>query len=133
MGPESAKSFPGRELVVVQQPAAAEASAANAAPAASSKPAGPSGRTTQEVDYGRRGKGYLFGACTPADGEALTAPYAGRTTANDVDFRARGETWLPPDRERISAVLENLSPHRATDILLFSLAHPRWEFVFPPQ
>jgi hypothetical protein len=25
---------------------------------------------------------YLFGAFTPADGEALTAPYAGRTTAN---------------------------------------------------
>jgi hypothetical protein len=82
MGPESAKSFPGQALVVVQQPAAAEASAAHAAPAASSKPAGPVGRAMQEVDYGRRGKGYLFGAFKPADGGALTASYAGRTTAN---------------------------------------------------
>jgi hypothetical protein len=83
MGPESAKSFPGRELVV-QQPTTAEASAGNAATAASSKPADPIGRATQEVDYGRRGKGYIFGAFKPADGEALTALYAGRTTANYV-------------------------------------------------
>jgi hypothetical protein len=94
MGPESAKSFPGRELVVVQQPTAAEASAANAAPVASSNAAGPIGRATQEVDYGRRGKGYLFGAFKPADGEALTAPYARRTTANYVDFLARVEAWM---------------------------------------
>jgi hypothetical protein len=25
-----------------------------------------------------------------------------------------------------------LSAHRATDVLLFALAHPRWEFVCPP-
>jgi transposase len=132
MGPESAKSFPGRELVV-QQHTTAEASAGNAATAASSKPAGPIGRATQEVDYGRRGKGYIFGAFKPADGEALTAPYAGRTTANYVDFLARVEAWIPPDIERIYAIMDNLSTHRATDILLFSLAHPRWEFVFQPK
>src|SRR5688572_30483362 len=132
MGPESAKSFPGRELVV-QQHTTAEASAGNAATAASSKPAGPIGRVTQEVDYGRRGKGYLFGAFKPADGEALTAPYAGRTTANYVDFLARVEAWIPPDIERIYAIMDNLSTHRATDVLLFSLAHPRWEFVFQPK
>jgi hypothetical protein len=132
MGPESAKSFPGRELVV-QQHTTAEASAGNAATAASSKPAGPIGRVTQEVDYGRRGKGYIFGAFKPADGEALTAPYAGRTTANYVDFLARVEAWIPPDIERIYAIMDNLSTHRATDILLFSLAHPRWEFVFQPK
>jgi transposase len=132
MGPESAKSFPGRELVV-QQPTTAEASAGNAATAASSKPADPIGRATQEVDYGRRGKGYIFGAFKPAEGEALTAPYAGRTTANYVDFLARVEAWIPPDIERIYAIMDNLSTHRATDILLFSLAHPRWEFVFQPK
>ena len=101
MGPERAKSFPGQELVVVQQPTAAGARAANAAPAASSKPAGPVGRATQAVDYGRRGKGDIFGAFKPADGEALTAPYAGRTTANDVDFLARVEAWVAPDVERV--------------------------------
>ena len=30
------------------------------------------------------------------------------------------------------AILDNLNVHRATDVLLFSLAHPRWEFVFQP-
>ncbi|HEV2108420.1 MAG TPA: transposase [Thermomicrobiales bacterium] len=29
-------------------------------------------------------------------------------------------------------MLDNLSTHRATDVLLFALAHPRWEFVFQP-
>ena len=133
MGPESAKSFPGRELVVVQQPTAAEARAAHAALVASSKPAGPIGRATQEVDYGRRGKGYIFGAFKPADGEALTAPYAGRTTANYADFLARVEAWIAPDVERVYAIMDNLRAHRATDVLLFSLAYPRWEFVFQPK
>ena len=101
MGPEGAKRFPGRELVVVQQPTAAGARAANAAPVASSKPAGRIGRATQEVDYGRRGKGYLFGAFKPADGEALTAADAGRTTAHDVAFLERVEAWIPRDLERV--------------------------------
>jgi transposase len=39
-------------------------------------------RATQEIDYGRRGKGYVFGAFRPATGEAFTAPYPGRTIAN---------------------------------------------------
>jgi len=30
------------------------------------------------------------------------------------------------------SVLDNLNVHRATDVLVFSLAHPRWEFVFQP-
>jgi hypothetical protein len=30
-------------------------------------------------------------------------------------------------------VLDNLSTHRALDVPLFSLAHPRWEFVLQPQ
>jgi hypothetical protein len=29
-------------------------------------------------------------------------------------------------------VLDNLPAHRSTDALLFSLAHPPWEFVFQP-
>ena len=92
--------------------------------AAPHKPARPVGRATQEIDYGRRGKGYIFGAFTPADGEALTTPYAGRTTANWVDFLAQVEAWLPPTIERVYAIMDNLSAHRATDVLLFSLAHP---------
>ena len=40
--------------------------------------------------------------------------------------------WLPPAATRVYAVLDTLSAHRSTDALLFSLAHPRWEFVFQP-
>ena len=87
----------------------------------------------QEADYGRRGKGYSFGAFCPATGEALTAPYGGRTTANWVGFLEKTEAWLPSECERVYAVVDNLNVHRAPDVLLFSLAHPRWEFVFQPK
>ncbi len=114
MGPESAKSFPGQRLVRTD----------------------PSGqrriRATQEIDYGRRGWGYVFGVFVPATGEILTHPYHGRTTTNWVDFRERVEAWLDPTATRVYAVLDNLSAHRAPDVLLWALAHPRWEFVFQP-
>ena len=29
--------------------------------------------------------------------------------------------------------VHNLNVHSATDVLLFALAHPRWEFVFQPK
>jgi transposase len=136
MGPESAKSFPGQQLVAIPEPPAPTVGGGAAPatpPVASRGAASPTGRATQEIDYGRRGKGYIFGAFKPADGEALTAPYAGRTTANYVEFLECVEAWIPSDRERIYAVMDNLSAHRATDVLLFSLAHPRWEFVFQPK
>jgi len=28
--------------------------------------------------------------------------------------------------------MDNLNTHTAMDVLLFALAHPRWEFVFQP-
>ena len=115
MGPESAKSFAGHDLVLARMAA------------------GQAGRARQEIDYGRRGKGYIFGAFVPATGDAFTAPYAGRTIANWVDFLEQVEAWLPPRADRVYAILDNLSSHRATDVLLFSLAHPRWEFVFQPK
>ena len=113
MGPESAKSFPG--VQPVQQPAGA------AVP-----------RATQEIDYGRRGKGYVFGALQPATGDAFTAPYGGRTIANWVDFLVQVDAWLPQSVRHVYAVLDNLNTHHATDVLLFGLAFPRWEFVFQP-
>ena len=114
MGPESAKSFPGPRLVCPEL-------------AGARRP-----RATQEVDYGRRGSGHIFGAFAPATGEALTAPYAGRTIANWVDFLDRVDAWAGPGVERVYAVLDNLRTHRALDVLLWALAHPRWEFVFQP-
>jgi transposase len=115
MGPESAKSFPGSRLVC-RDPRRKRRL-----------------RAKQEIDYGRRGRGYVFGAFVPATGRAFTAPYPGRSTANVVDFLEQVETWLDPTIERVYAVLDNLAAHRAPDVLLWALAHPRWEFVFQPR
>jgi transposase len=114
MGPEGAKSFLGRRLV--------------------GKDAGPArrARARQEVDYGRRGSGYVFGAFVPTTGAAFTAAYPGRTIANWLAFLDRVDAWLPLGNERVYAILDNLSTHRALDVLLWALAHPRWAFVFQP-
>jgi len=63
----------------------------------------------------------------------LTTPYPGRTIANWVDCLERVEAWVPPAAERVYAILDTLDAHRATDVRLFHLAHPRWEFVFQPK
>lgn len=114
MGPEAAKSHPGSEVIRPD----------------------PTGerrvRAIQEIDYGRRGKGYLFGAFCPATGDAFTVPYTGRTIANWVAFLEEVDDWLGGGAVRIYAVLDNLSTHRALDVLLWALEHPRWEFVFQP-
>ena len=113
-GPQASKSYPGRRLA---------------------KPAGPEAqRARQEIDYGRRGTaGYVFGALQPASGAAFTLTYERRTTANWVDFLSAVEAWIDPSVERVYAVLDNLNVHSAPDVLLFTLLHPRWEFVFQPK
>jgi len=120
MGPESAKSFPGQQLVYAPAPSTV-------------LPVPVAERAKHEIDYGRRGKGYIFGAFQPATGAAFTRPYARRATANWIDFLEQVEQWVPRRCERLYAILDNLSVHRATDVLLFSLTHPRWEFVFQPK
>lgn len=113
MGPEAAKSFAGHTLLDMTKR--------------------PAQRAKQEIDYGRRGKGYVFGAFQPATGEAFTWTAPRRTTANFVAFLEEVEGWITASVERVYAILDNLSAHRATDVLLFVLAHPRWEFVFQPK
>src|SRR5437763_6707412 len=114
MGPTAAKSYAGQELVRAVPETVAVA---------------PAERARQEIDYGRRGKGYIYGAFRPATGEAFTAPYERRATVHWVDFLEQVEAWLPPEAETVYAIVDNLSMHRATDVLLFSLAHPRSELV----
>ena len=109
MGPTAAKSYPGTQVVKEGE------------------------RAKQEIDYGRRGKGYVFGAFRPATGDAFTRTYPSRSAANFADFLEQTDAWLPPKEERVYAILDNLSAHRATDVLLFGLHHPRWEFVFQPR
>jgi hypothetical protein len=117
MGPEAAKSWPGKRVLRT---------------APTEQPRRPAGRARQEIDYGRRESGYIFGAFQPATGAAYTAPYPARTAVNWADFLDHVEGWIDPAVERVDAILDNLSAHRATDVLLFALAHPRWEFVFQP-
>lgn len=113
MGPTSAKSFLGHALVDVA--------------------ARPAKRARQEIDYGRRGAGYVFGAFQPATGAALTRTAERRTTANFVAFLEVADAWIDPTVARVYAILDHLYAHRATDVMLFALAHPRWEFVFQPK
>ena len=84
MGPQAARSFPGQQPVT---PAAPKAE-----------------RAKQEIDYGRRGSGYVFGAFQPASGDTYTQAYDRRTTTNWVDFLGEIETWIDPAVERIYAV-----------------------------
>lgn len=116
MGPESAKSHPGRQLVRIT----------------TGYPDQPAERACQEIDYGRREDDYIFGAFQPATGEVLTRPYHGWNIVNWVDVLEQVEDWLPEEAARVYAIVDNLNVHRATDVLLFCLAHPHWEFVFQP-
>src|SRR3712207_1243106 len=106
MGPLSARSYPGREPVRTQPP--------------------PAGRARQEIDYGRRGTGYVFGAFCPATGAALTRPYPGRGAADRGAFLGEVESWLPGGIERVYAIADNLSGHRAIHVPRFMLADRRW-------
>ena len=116
LGPESAKSYRGKRLL--RPPA---------------EPDGPAPRATQEIDYGRRGGGYIFGAFRPATGDALTKPYDRRTTAHFVDFLGEVGRWLgPAGGAPVYLILDNLSIHHAPDVLLFAARHPTWAFVYQP-
>src|SRR3954463_10587740 len=99
MGPQAAKSYPGRRLV---------------------RPAGPGPeRARQEIDYGRRGTaGYVFGALQPASGAAFTRASERRPPATRVDFLGAVEAWIDPAVERVYAVLDNLDIHSAPGVLL---------------
>ena len=108
MGPEGAETHPGRGVVAGAQ------------------------RATHEIDDGRRGKGYLFGAFRPATGAAFARPYGGRGTADRVDLLAQVELWRPAEAGRVDAIVDDLGRHRATDVPQFMLAHPRREMVFQP-
>lgn len=92
-------------------------------------------RSRQEREHGRDRQpgGYVFGAFQPATGEALTATYTSRSIITFVDFLQKVEDWVPEKVEKIYVILDNLRAHRAYDVLLFNVAHPRWEFVFQPK
>ena len=130
LGPESAKSFPGQQLVHAEPRPEAISTRGEQDGGGQDHPAE---RAKQEIDYGRRGKGYIFGAFRPATGEALTHPYPSRSAANWADFLEWVEAWIPAEVQRVYAIVDNLQAHRAVDVLLFALVYTRWEFVFQPR
>ena len=123
MGPVAAKSYPGQQLVRARPEPAQDAPA----------PVKPAERATQAIDDGRRGKGYVYGAFQAATGEAFTVTYPRRTAADFADLLEPVDAWIDPAVERVYAILDKLSAHRATDVLLFNLAHPRWACVCQPK
>ena len=116
MGSLSARSYPGKELVRGRE-------------------GDLTGRAKWELqrDKDRKFGGYVFGAFIPATGEAFTATYTSRSIVTFLDCLEKVNTWLPKDVDRVYAIMDNLRAHKAYDVLLFSLAHPRWEFVFQPK
>lgn len=122
MGPQAPKSTPGQQLVH-----AAPGVEADGTPR-------PAQRAKQAIETGKRQRGgYIYGAFRPATGEAFTHDYEHRRGVDWVDFLERVEAWIPAEVVRVYAILDNLPTHRTTDVLLFALWHPRWEFVFQPK
>jgi hypothetical protein len=75
----------------------------------------------------------VFGAFRPAPGEALTETYASRSAANFADFLDKTDAWLPTEIERVYAILDNLSAHRATDVLVFAVTASALGIRLPAQ
>ncbi len=101
MGPLTAKSYPGTRFL----PSKPECT-----------------RARQEIDYGLRGTGYVFGAMQPHDGQVFTHSYKERSTANMVDLLSEVDEWLAHSfgeefrqQKRVFAILDNLAAHRSQD------------------
>ena len=113
MGPVAAKSYPGQQAVEVM--------------------ARPAQRARQEIDYGRRGKGYVYGALWARTGQCWTQCYPSRTKACFLDFLTWVDTQIPAEKQRVYAIMDNLDMHHCQDLLLFMVHHERWEFVYQPK
>lgn len=113
MGPVAAKSYPGQEAVCVE--------------------VRPAQRAKQEIDYGRRDKGYVYGALWETTGQCWTHCYPRRIKTHFIDFLTWVDTQIPAEKECIYALMDNLDMHHCEDLLLFMLHHPRWEFVYQPK
>lgn len=113
MGPVAAKSYPGQEAIAVH--------------------VRPALRAKQEIDYGRRAKGYVFGALWETTGDCWTQCYPRRTKAHFIDFLSWVDEQVPADRQHIYAILDTLDMHHCHHLLLFQIHHARWEFVYQPK
>ncbi len=112
MGPVAAKSYPGQQAIKVD--------------------VRPAERATQEIDYGRRAKGYVYGALWETTGECWTQCYPRRCKAHFLDFLCSVDQQVSANKTCIYAIMDNLDMHHCQDLLLFMIHHPRGEFVYQP-
>ena len=113
MGPVAAKRYPGQQAIDVQ--------------------VRPAQRARQDIDYGRRAKGYVFGALWETTGACWTQCCPRRTKAPFSAFLAWVDEPIPPDARRLYAILDHLGRPHCPDRLLFQMHHPRGEFVYQPK
>lgn len=119
MGPISAKSYQGKELINFR-----------------AEPPLPCVRATQQIDYGLRGAGYVFGVLRPVGGETYTQSYERRNSSSYVDFLHEVDVWVKqmwPVAQKVIAIVDNLRMHRSLEVRLFSFMRPYWEFLFQPK
>jgi len=117
MGPVKARTYPGQEAIKSQ--------------------ARPAERATYELERSHGGKraperGYVFGALRESTGECWTVSSASRSKVTFLDFLCAVDAQIPASIQRIYAIMDNLNIHHSEDLLLFSLHHPRWEWVYQP-
>jgi hypothetical protein len=87
-------------------------------------------RPTVTPDYGRRAKRWVFGAFEPRTGLVVTQCADKRDTRHFLALLNQVvATW--PQRDLI-LIMDNLSTHKALDVRLWALAHPRVHFLFQP-
>ena len=75
----------------------------------------------------------MYGALRETTGQGWIQCYDRRMKVHFVDFLCFVDEQVPANVERIYAILDNLDMPHCDDLLLFMLAHPRWEFVYQPK
>ena len=85
----------------------------------------PAERAKPEIDYGRRAKGSVYGTLWETTGKCWTQCYPRRISEHFVNFLSYVDGQIPPEKEHIYAILDNLEMHHCQDLLLFLIHHPR--------
>ena len=100
--------------------------------AVEAEPMKPGTPRREDYHYERHGVCSVFLASEPLAGTRVTKVRAQRTRQDFAHFIKELVDVHYADAEKLVLVMDNLNTHTAMDVLLFALAHPRWEFVFQP-
>jgi transposase len=81
-------------------------------------------------DYGGRGKRWVFGALAVHSGQATIRVRESRKIVDFVAFLEHLVSVWP--QGNLILILDNLNVHKALDVRLWALRHPRVSFLFLP-